>query len=574
MTDFTGHFDNSDVPDYVLNSAYNRGGTVTLEMVKSASTLVDISGATGFLAKWRREEIGHEPLGRRSTVDDRAALTLLLFLARDEKALLLTRMAQLVTHRLTPEASKYLGLRGSGVTYWQNYHRLARAFQRLVTVVDAFPGPRGRRLSPAEFKELERARELNSENLAVKNERLNFLCNLLLNASFNCMSREMRRAWKGNTCIDGTLVKAWGQDGTKKDKKTRECTFVALEYDAFWWGRGGDHSAQGAGGEHIFGFDAHLVTMTKNDADLPDGHSNLVIGIAFDMPGKNTAQNALGVYRMMKNFGYRPGRIASDQLYSPMLKPAEWQEPVQELGHTLVFEQGKKTSGRQGPNHEGALLVDGEWFCPSTPPELLSATYDRRNKGLSETTWRRRLKERRRWVAKEHGKNRPDGSMRISHPTKKNGTPTCDPNRPNAPLFCRQKTLVIPRAEIAKANRFRQEFPHGSPAWEHAFKSPRATIEGFNGFVKDDNNEQLGAPGRRRVRGRTAQFLLVTILIVAANLRKIESFVSKTDEERDAAERKRKSRKETQRQKKASKRSIVSSGSPPNESADSLRLRE
>lgn len=102
---------------------------------------------------------------------------------------------------------------------------------------------------------------------------------------------------------------------------------------------------------------------------------------------------------------------------------------------------------------------------------------------------------------------------------------------------------------MAKANRFRQEFPHGSPAWEHAFKSPRATIEEFNGFVKDDNNKQLGAPGRRRVRGRTAQFLLVAILIVAANLRKIESFISKTDKERDAAERKRKSRKETQRQK-------------------------
>ena len=57
------------------------------------------------------------------------------------------------------------------------------------------------------------------------------------------------------------------------------------------------------------------------------------------------------------------------------------------------------------------------------------------------------------------------------------------------------------------------------------YSTARNTIEGFNGYVKDANHEALDQPGRRRVRGYAAQYLLTAMLIVSANLRKIDTFL-------------------------------------------------
>jgi hypothetical protein len=58
------------------------------------------------------------------------------------------------------------------------------------------------------------------------------------------------------------------------------------------------------------------------------------------------------------------------------------------------------------------------------------------------------------------------------------------------------------------------------------YKGPRNTVEGFNAYLKDDGRTALHQAGRRRLRGYTAQFVLTTMLVVAANLRKTMTFMA------------------------------------------------
>ena len=53
----------------------------------------------------------------------------------------------------------------------------------------------------------------------------------------------------------------------------------------------------------------------------------------------------------------------------------------------------------------------------------------------------------------------------------------------------------------------------------------RSTIEAFNGYIKDPIHTDIEDPGLRRARGNTFAYLVATLVIVAANVRKIASFL-------------------------------------------------
>ena len=72
--------------------------------------------------------------------------------------------------------------------------------------------------------------------------------------------------------------------------------------------------------------------------------------------------------------------------------------------------------------------------------------------------------------------------------------------------------------------RYRQDLPHGSPAWHARYATLRNTIEGLNGYVKDPARQALAQPGRRRVRGIAACSLFTALLLMAANIRKIRAW--------------------------------------------------
>jgi hypothetical protein len=92
------------------------------------------------------------------------------------------------------------------------------------------------------------------------------------------------------------------------------------------------------------------------------------------------------------------------------------------------------------------------------------------------------------------------------------------------PSICTQQSLTLPPEAGAK---FAQDLLYGSDKWHSTYARLRNSIEGFNGYVKDGAREALDDPERRRVRGVAAQSVFVALLLAAANLRKIATFVQK-----------------------------------------------
>lgn len=89
------------------------------------------------------------------------------------------------------------------------------------------------------------------------------------------------------------------------------------------------------------------------------------------------------------------------------------------------------------------------------------------------------------------------------------------------PTICRQSAVTIaPDVGV----RHRQELRFATDEWHERYATLRNSIEGLNGYLKDPCHEALSQPGRRRVRGIAPQSIFVTVLLMAANIRKIKGF--------------------------------------------------
>lgn len=78
-----------------------------------------------------------------------------------------------------------------------------------------------------------------------------------------------------------------------------------------------------------------------------------------------------------------------------------------------------------------------------------------------------------------------------------------------------------------------QAFDYGTEEWETFHDHARNTVESGNHQLKASGDADIETAGRRRVRGIAAAQILVTLLIVAHNIRKIAAFFS--DREIDRA---------------------------------------
>jgi hypothetical protein len=85
---------------------------------------------------------------------------------------------------------------------------------------------------------------------------------------------------------------------------------------------------------------------------------------------------------------------------------------------------------------------------------------------------------------------------------------------------------------LTKMQAPRQAFDYGTEEWEDFHDHARNTVESENEQLKASGDEDIATAGRRKMRGITAAQIMVTLLIVNHNLRKIAAFLSDQEIER------------------------------------------
>ena len=169
----------------------------------------------------------------------RPVFVALALLARHGEPLLLTNVVDVLFRRITPEARRRLGLEDppgpDDPKGWHAvYEKVRYRFHSICDAVDPSPLPKNRRLAPKEF--VDRTSTAGPE-LAERGERLLCLVNKVIDASVNCLNREVRRKWKGSVAVDATVVPAFARPERRSGPQVVK---HSADPDAAWYIRQDD----------------------------------------------------------------------------------------------------------------------------------------------------------------------------------------------------------------------------------------------------------------------------------------------------------------------------------------------
>jgi len=321
----------------------------------------------------------------------------------------------------------------------------------------------------------------------------------------------------------------------------------SVDPDAAWYRREPDQRddyRQGAAGSGkiAWGFEATLAVSGPDQPDADQVFPNLVVAMAvLHQPGHDVGHNGTEALASLSERGYPAHYLAADRAYSSA-KAEDFQLAALAFGYRPVYDYKIDQLGVKA-SAQGFLQIEGAWYCPSIPTPVIDATLDYREGRIDEATYRARLEERWRYRARPKSNLDAEGHGRFQCPAA-NPWPLarCDLKPTSVrsetagrlritvrsdvgakpPPSCSQQSVTIPPEAGAK---FAQALLYGSAEWQATYNLLRNTNEGMNGYLKDPAHEALDDPGRRRIHGVAAQSVLVAFLILAANVRKIRSFL-------------------------------------------------
>lgn len=306
--------------------------------------------------------------------------------------------------------------------------------------------------------------------------------------------------------------------------------------------------------EYLFGYEADLMVLGTSQPELAQTIPYLCAGVRVKRPANRPGELAFDLIDTARNNGFNVQTLVTDQGIAPLAKAESLQGPLYDLGVDLVMsypagnaEDNRNSDLGKRAGYQGIVWVEGHPYCAAMPEKLVNATVDYNAGNIDKSLLRERITARAYYLAKVHGKRRADGSQRYSHPKDAHGDHVCNPNRANAPLFCRQETLLVPREHLDLKRL--QKYRYGTPQWAAIYRANRSTNEGYNGYIKDAGKENLGAPLTRRIRGLAAHAVATAMNIVSANMRRIHSFLARSQDDSEVVESKRRTRAEKQRQR-------------------------
>jgi hypothetical protein len=520
------------------------------------------SGVIERVEEWIAED-AKGPGGRPATFPVSALLVVMFSCARMGRAMLVTEWLRIVRN-MSPAARASLGLpdppgvdeKKASLAYYRN---LRTRFHKVEALMDFSPYVRNRRLPAEEMARLMVARlaELTPERVEQLKARQEWFINRILRISLRAVPKDLLRLWgRGGLAVDATPVATFARGPRRKGKPKRGRTRPIVIYsacpDSGWYIREGDHGdvdflPDGSQPDKtIYGLELTLAILCATGKDERGLFPKLITGMPLPhVPGNKPGINGRRAVELSRenlaSLGITVPKIqlAGDNAYVNAL-PRDFAVPLRTSGVDLVLDYNKDQLGIQG-SHHGALLVEGWWYCPAMPQQLIDATIDHRAGTIDDATYERRIDARRAFEFRLKELQRPDGSIRLMCPAAGTATTVRCRHKPHSearkhlgkrrvdlnhlledhpPKVCRQQTIVIPAIE---RGRFEQPLRLGSPEWTEAYKTYRSTNEGGYGILKDAD-KSLADPKFRRLRGQAATALLTCFIIAAANLTAIASW--------------------------------------------------
>ena len=532
-----------------------RSGRLDDGLVFRAIDLVDASPLVATVEGWREADRSG-PGGRPETFPIRALLVAMVLCGITDEPMLATRFTDVLFRQLSPAMRHALGVpkppdpddhQGN-----DNVYRNVRTrFHALLELMDPSPTPKNRRLDAVAFEallELRQGRHSEAE-WAEREERLGWFINQILEMSIRVLPRDVRRHWLGSAAVDATVIRTFARPSRRDPRAKKGVTPTTHTYssdpDADWYHRDKRDHLDGTADAKlsIWGYEATLVVSANDQPGQPAAVPTMVLGMApLHKPGTRVGQNALVALSSISQRGHPAHYLVGDRAYT-QCKPEDFQLPARALGYRSVLDYKIDQLGRQG-SFQGMVQVDGVYYCPAMPEPLINATRDFRDKKIDEDIHRARIEERRRYRIRMKGVPDDEGHVRMMCPAAKpepsvrcalkpaseggNGRvrtriPVTDILAADPPKICTQESITLPPVEGAK---FLQELAHETPEWRAHYALLRSSNEGMNGFVKDGAREAVDDAERRRIRGVAAQSVLVAFQLLAANIRKIERFLT------------------------------------------------
>lgn len=423
-----------------------------------------------------------------------------------------------------------LGIRGQAVSrknFLARYRQVRYLFHLAVEVMDPSVELKNRVMD--QVAATDNRRRLTDAEIEERRRRLEAVIAELLQASVEICGDSELAGYDGSVGLDATPVPLYSRGPSKRAGTT------ASDPDGGWYVREGDHKQiEGPKGHKFrkvfFALEATIAVMGRPPGSVPS-YPNLIVGIVLGRPGEDPGGTGVRVLASVRHRNWRAGYLGADRGYTQAL-PEHFHLPARALGYVVVMDYKTADLGLQA-NSQGAVMIDGAFYCPAMPEVLVRASADHRAGLIDEQTRAKRIEARAPWrLVRKEGPD-ADGYERLSCPAIGERPKLCCPLRPSAtalgripvlfpptspPKLCCQSAVTIAPDVGA---RFRQDLAFGTDEWARTYAAYRNTIEGLNGFLKDTAHESLQCPARRRVRGIAAQSLFVGLLAMAANIRKI-----------------------------------------------------
>ena len=310
--------------------------------------------------------------------------------------------------------------------------------------------------------------------------------------------------------------------------------------EAAWGHRTTNHPAVN---ELFFGYYLQAVTIVRDEhgPEVPE----LVRRIHLSSCDHDPPAALVPVIGRMRNRGIPIGDLLADSGYS--YRVAEhWALPLRALGASLIHDLHPADRGPHGTHH-GAIIHNGNLYCPATPTALLELAPLHRPATPEQTDTHDRLctELARHKLSPLTGYDH-DGYRRVICPaaqqkircplrpesmTRPHDRPTILTAPQTPPACCTQQTITVPPTVCAKTAQ-----KHDYPSPQHRLSYNRRTAAERTFATLTDRATNDLSRGWCRLTGLTPNALFIATALIARNIRVADAFAARqAEKERRAA---------------------------------------